>query len=239
VVLFGAALALAGGQTGVVGHGRLAEAILIEAAGGAALGAAAGYLTYRVIRFCQDGSLALTISLALALSAYRIAIALGVSGPIGVVAAGLMLGWALAAEKADDPWRVSLFTFWSMVDDLLNTFLYMLIGLVMLAIDLSWQTALAIVLAVPLALLARLASVGGPMLLLDLKQPGTARAIGVLTWAGLRGGVSVALALVLPETPYRSLLLAICFGVVIFTVIVQGLLLPRVIAAFYGAARPG
>ena len=76
------------------------------------------------------------------------------------------------------------------------------------------------------------------MLLLDLRVPGTARAIGVLTWAGLRGGVSIALALLLPETPYRSLLLTICFGVVIFTVVVQGLLLPRVIAAFYGGPPP-
>ena len=239
VVLFGAALAIAGGDTGMVGHGRLAEAILIEAAGGAALGAAAGYLTWRVIRFSQDSSLALTISLALALSTYRIAIALGVSGPIGVVAAGMVLGWALAGEKAENPWGATLFIFWSMIDDLLNTFLYVLIGLLMLAIDLSWQAALAILLAVPLALLARMASVGVPMLVLDRKHPGTVRAVGVLTWAGLRGGVSIALALVLPETPYRSLLLAICFGVVIFTVIVQGLLLPRVIAAFYGSAGAG
>ncbi len=199
VVLFGAALALAGGQSGVVGHGRLAEAILVEAAGGAALGAAAGYLTWRLIRFSRDSSLALTISQALALSTYRIAIAIGVSGPIGVVAAGLALGWALAGEKAEDAWRTNLLTFWSMVDDLLNTFLYVLIGLVMLAIDLSLQAALAVLLAVPLALLARLVSVGGPMLLPGLRQPDTARAIGVLTWAGLRGGVSIALALVLPE----------------------------------------
>ena len=239
VVLFGAALALAGGRTDVVGHARLAEAILIEGAGGGVIGAAAGYLTYRVIRFSQDSSLALTISLALALSTYRIAVAFGVSGPIAVVTAGLTLGWALAGNKEGDQWRASLFSFWSMVDDLLNTFLYMLIGLVMLAIDLSWPGLLAIVLAAPLALLARLASVGGPMLLLDLRRPGTARAIGVLTWAGLRGGVSIALALVLPETPYRGLMLAICFGVVIFTVIVQGLLLPRVIAVFYGSTLPG
>ena len=150
-----------------------------------------------------------------------------------------LLGWALAGEKAENPWGATLFIFWSMIDDLLNTFLYVLIGLLMLAIDLSWQAALAILLAVPLALLARMASVGVPMLVLDRKHPGTVRAVGVLTWAGLRGGVSIALALVLPETPYRSLLLAICFGVVIFTVIVQGLLLPRVIAAFYGSAGAG
>jgi CPA1 family monovalent cation:H+ antiporter len=238
VVLFGAALALAGGNTDTIGHGRLAQAILVECAGGAALGAAAGYLTYRVIRFSQDSSLALTISLALALSTYRGAVALEVSGPIAVVTAGLVLAYALAGQPAAERWRTTLFTFWSLVDDLLNTFLYMLIGFLILAIDLTWQGCEAVLLAVPLALLARLASVGGPMMLLDLRVPGTARAVGVLTWAGLRGGVSIALALLLPETPYRSLLLTICFGVVIFTVVVQGLLLPRVIAAFYGSQLP-
>lgn len=239
VVLFTTALLLVGGRRDVIGHGRLAEAILVEGLGGAAVGAAAGYLTWWVVRVSKDSSLALTISLALALSTYRAAAALGVSGPIAVVTAGLVLAWALGRVAEHDRWRTSLLAFWSMVDDLLNTLLYMLIGFVMLAIDLSWQALLAILLAVPLALLARLASVGGPMLLLDLKVRRTARAVGVLTWAGLRGGVSIALALILPETPWRGLLLAICFGVVIFTVVAQGLLLPRVVMALYGGAQPG
>ena len=139
VVLFTAALGLTAGRTDVIGHGRLAEAILIEGAGGAALGAAAGYLTYRVFRFTQDSSLALTISLALALSTYRGAVALGVSGPIAVVTAGVVLAYALAGKPAEERWRSTLFTFWSLVDDLLNTFLYVLIGFLILAIDLSWQ----------------------------------------------------------------------------------------------------
>ncbi len=238
VVLFTAALGLAAGRTDVIGHGRLAEAILVEGAGGAALGAAAGYLTWRVFRITNDTSLALTISLALALSTYRAAVELGVSGPIAVVTAGAVLAYALAGKPAEEEWRSTLVTFWSLVDDLLNTFLYCLIGFLILTIELSWQGLAAVALAAPLALLARLASVGAPMLLLDMRVPGTARAIGVLTWAGLRGGVSIALALLLPETPYRSLLLTICFGVVIFTVVVQGLLLPRVIAAFYGTQPP-
>jgi CPA1 family monovalent cation:H+ antiporter len=237
VVLFTTALTLAGGRTDVVGHGRLAEAILVEGLGGAALGGAAGYLTYWVIRVSKDSSMALTISLALALSAYRGAAALEVSGPIAVVTAGLVLAYALGQVPQPERWRTSLFTFWTLVDDLLNTLLYMLIGFVVLAVDLSWQALLGVLLAVPLALFARLASVGGPMLLLDLKVRGTARAVGILTWAGLRGGVSIALALILPETPYRGLLLAICFGTVIFTVVAQGLLLPRVVMALYGSSQ--
>ena len=75
------------------------------------------------------------------------------------------------------------------------------------------------------------------MLVLRLRVPTPARALGILTWAGLRGGVSIALALILPQSAYRDLLLAICFGVVIFTVVVQGLLLPRVVTALYGPPR--
>ncbi len=236
VVLFGAALALASGKVGVVGHGRLAYAILIESAGGAALGAAAGYLTYKAMRFSRDGALALTISLALVLATYRGAVALEVSGPIAVVSAGLALSYSLAGER-EDGWGSGLPIFWSQVDDLVNTLLYMLIGFAVLAIDFSWRAALAVLLAAPLALLVRLVSVGVPMLILDLRLPNLARAIGVLTWAGLRGGISIALALILPETPYRNLLLTICFGVVIFTVIVQGLLLPRVVGALYGSLK--
>jgi CPA1 family monovalent cation:H+ antiporter len=142
-----------------------------------------------------------------------------------------VLGYALARIADDRRWRATLLTFWSLIDDLLNTLLYMLIGFEVLVIDPGWQTMLATLLAVPLALLVRLFSVAGPMSILDLGVPHTGRAIGIVTWAGLRGGVSIALALIVPESPYRTLLLTICLGVVIFTVVVQGLLLQRVATA--------
>jgi CPA1 family monovalent cation:H+ antiporter len=229
VVLFGTALALAKGHTDMVGHGRLAEAILFEGAGGALFGAAAGYLGYRVIRLTTDTGLALTISLALALSAYRGAVALDISGPIAVVTAGLVLAYALNRNAKTKEWLAGLLTFWPSVDELLNTLLYLLIGAEVLAIDLSWQVVVAMLVAIPLALLTRLLSVGAPLLI--LRVPNTAHATAILTWAGLRGGISIALALILPPTPYRNLLLTMCFGVVIFTVVVQGLLLPRIVTA--------
>ena len=238
VVLFGTALALVWGRTDMVGHGRVAEAILLEVAGGAALGATTGYVTHCVIRFSQDGFLGLMISLALALSTYRAAVAFAVSGPVAVVTAGLVFGYAVAAAPQEEQWRTSLLTFWSLIDDLLNTLLYLFVGLEALAVELSWRAVLAILLAVPLALLARLARVGAPLLVPFLRVPPPARAIGILTWAGLRGGVSIALALILPESAYHHLLLAICFGVVIFTVVVQGLLLPRIVTALYGPPQP-
>ena len=235
VVLFGAALALVGGDADVLGHGRLAQAMLVETAGGAALGAAAGYGAYRMMRASVDLSLALTISLALVLATYRGALAIDLSGPIAVVCAGLTLAYGLAGAPETDRLRTGLTVFWSQVDGLLNTLLYMLIGFAMLAIDFNWRVLLAMLAAVPLALLARLVSVGGPVLLFYPLAPNLSRAVCVLTWAGLRGGISIALALILPESPWRNLLLTICFGVVIFTVVVQGVTLPAVARRLYGA----
>jgi CPA1 family monovalent cation:H+ antiporter len=220
----------------MVGHGHLAKAILIEGSGGIALGAAAGYLTCRLVRLTAEHTLALMISLALVLCTYRAAVALEVSGPIAVVTAGIVFTTMLGATPGVARLRDSLSTMWTLVDDLLNTMLYMLIGFVAIAIDMSWKAMLATLLAVPLALLTRFVSVAIPRLILDLRVPNLGRSLFVLTWAGLRGGVSIALALVLPPSPYRDLLLAICFGVVIFTVVVQGLSLPRIVAAFYGKA---
>ena len=236
VVLFGTALALANGRSDTLGHGHVVGAILFEGFGGAFIGAAAGYLGSRLIRLTRDGNLATTISLTLAVSTYRGAVALDVSGPIAVVIAGMVLGSALRRHAHIHERYGSVFAFWPFVDETLNTLLYLLIGFEVLRIDWSWQALLALGVALPLALIARLLSVGIPLLALHLPNP--VRATGILTWAGLRGGISIALALIMPDTPYRNLLLTICFGVVIFTVVVQGLLLPRVVAALSGQLEP-
>jgi monovalent cation:H+ antiporter, CPA1 family len=236
VVLFGTALALANGHHEMVGHGRVVEAIVFEGLGGALLGAAAGYLGYRIIRLTEDSNLATTVSLALALSTYRAAVALGVSAPIAVVFAGMVLGSALGREPGGGKHHAGVFTFWPFVDETLNTLLYLLIGFEVLRIDWSWDALLTMAIAVPLALFARLLSVGAPMLVLRLPHP--IRTAGIITWAGLRGGISIALAIIIPQTPYRNMLLTISFGVVIFTVVVQGLLLPRVITVLSSPLEP-
>ena len=129
VVLFGAAVALAAGRTDVVGHGRLAAAILVECTGGVALGATAGYLTFLAIRFTRDDFLRLTISLALVLLTYRGAVVLGISGPVAVVTAGLVFNHRLARAPPEEHSSPSLSGFWSLIDDLLNTLLYLFVGL--------------------------------------------------------------------------------------------------------------
>ena len=232
VVLFATALAIVHGHTEIVGHGHVAKAILIEGGGGVLLGAAAGYLAYRLILLTRDGSVVITISLALAIAVYRAAVALEVSGPIAVVIAGMVLAHAIDRRAHDTPVQSTLSTFWPFVAEILNTLLFLLAGFEVLAIQPSWSVLLATAVALPLALLARLLSVGVPLLIMRARNP--MRTSAFLTWAGLRGGLSVALALIVPETPYRNHVVTICFGVVIFSVVVQGLLLPRVADALFG-----
>jgi CPA1 family monovalent cation:H+ antiporter len=117
--------------------------------------------------------------------------------------------------------------FWDLVDQLLNATLFLLIGLEFAMISLEPRNLLAALLAIPLALAVRAISVAAPGVPLNFREPHKMRAIGLLTWAGLRGGVSVALALALPATPEREPLLTACYGIVIFTMVGQGLTLSR------------
>lgn len=233
VVVFFAALASAQGEIGVAGHGRIVLSVLTEGAGGGALGVATGYLAYQAIRHVEDDNLTLTISVALALSTYRLAVALGLSGPVAVVSCGIMLTSLLMKASGRDEARRKLATFWSLVDELLNTLLFILMGFEILAIDGTDIALVPMIAAVPLALAARLLSVCALMPLLPLGWEEKGRAVGVLTWVGLRGGISVALVLSLPVTQYRGVLSAVCYGVVIFTIVIQGLLTPRIIEVLY------
>ena len=238
VVLFFAALAAAEGQVGVAGHGGILLALLKEGALGGALGLVTGYLAWQVMRHVEDDNLTLIISVALALSTYRLAVALGLSGPIAVVTCGIVFSSRPLATGVDGR-RQKLATFWSLVDELLNTLLFLLMGFEILAIGGIYAAFLPMIAAIPLAFVARLVSVCAFMGVLPRSWPEKRRAIGVLTWVGLRGGISVALVLNLPDTPYRDALSAVCYGVVIFTIVVQGLLTPRVITALYGENAKG
>jgi Na+:H+ antiporter len=130
--------------------------------------------------------------------------------------------------------------FWSLTDELLNALLFMLMGLEFAAIELRWSYIAATALAIPLALAARWLSIAAASLPLHLGSPGKSRAIALLTWSGLRGGIAVALALSLPASPYREALVTAAYGIAIFTMVVQGLSLGRVGARLYpGDERTG
>ncbi len=229
VVLYFIALRIASGETGLVGHGRVLGAILVEVAGGSLLGGAAGLLAGRLMTRIGDAGLNLMVTLALVLLTFRAADALGVSGPITVAAAGLVLGQTLPAAA----WRALMQGFWSLLDETLTAVLFLLIGLQIVEIPLVHIIWLPVLAAIPLALCARLVSTGVPVLCLRGPLGEKGRLIAVLTWAGMRGGVSIAMVLATPVTIYRQELLAIAFAVVLSTTVGQGLTMATVVRRLY------
>lgn len=239
VVAFVTLLHLATGSEQNLTAGEVAFDFLKEALGGAALGFAGGWIAYQAKRRVDESTVELTISLALALGTYSLANRLGVSGPIAVVVAGLLIGYTTERHVSSDRSRRDLRVVWAMIDAVLNALLFLLVGLeATMAISWTLPVLLAALLAVPLALAARLFSLT-PALLMHMGRTGKASALIVLTWAGLRGGIAVALVLSLPDSPYRDPILAVCYAAVAFSILVQGLTLEPIGRRLYGGKGEG
>lgn len=239
VVVFVTLLHLATGSEQDLTAGEVAFDFLKEAFGGAALGFAGGWIAYQAKRRVDESTVELTISLALALGTYSLANRLGVSGPIAVVVAGLLIGYTTERHVSSDGSRRDLRVVWAMIDAVLNALLFLLVGLeATMAISWTLPVLLAALLAVPLALAARLFSLT-PALLMHMGRTGKTSALIVLTWAGLRGGIAVALVLSLPESPYRDPILAVCYAAVAFSILVQGLTLEPIGRRLYGGKGEG
>jgi CPA1 family monovalent cation:H+ antiporter len=231
VVVFGAAVAWANGDTTTVGAFGLE--LLTEGGGGIVLGLATGVLAYQALRLADEPSLELTITLALVTVTYSVAAALHVSGPLAVVVAGLLTGHRSTRFAMSDVSRQQVVLFWDLMDELMNAVLFLLMGFALLSVEINHRLLLAAAGGIGLALLTRLVSVAVPTTLVHLRRLPKASGIAVLTWGGLRGGISIALALSLEESPYRGALLAVCYGVVVFTILVQGLSMPLLIRRLY------
>lgn len=234
VVVFTILVAIAT-QTGSgesIGAGDIALLFLQEAVGGALLGLVAGWVAYRALKSINEYSLEVLITLALVMLSYSLAYALHASGPIAVVVAGLLIGNSGMRFAMSENTRDHVGKFWTLLDEILNAALFLIIGFEVLAIAGSGNSLLATAIMIPTILLARFIAVGLPMKLLSLKREYTPGAVVVLTWGGLRGGISVALALALPNVPEKPTLLAITYGVVIFSIIVQGLTVRKVVERF-------
>jgi monovalent cation:H+ antiporter, CPA1 family len=224
VVLFTLLVSLALND-GAHAHGPLAVAglFLLEAVGGGLLGLAFGYAAFALIRSVDDYNVELIISLALVTVTYSLAGTLNLSGPVAVVVAGILMGSHGMEQGMSAATRQHLETFWLLVDDTLNALLFLLIGLEIAAIDLEGRALAATAVMIPLALVIRWLSVTASALPLSLRLPGRFGAFLILTWGGLRGGISVALALGLPATPYKAAMLTAAYGIVVFSIVVQGL----------------
>jgi CPA1 family monovalent cation:H+ antiporter len=232
--VFTAALAIAAGGEQLaplvtVGH------VVVEAAGGLLLGLAGGWLILRLMRSIDDYAVEVILSLALAVGVYALAQALGVSGPIGVVAAGLLVGDTATGEAMSDTTQQYVRAFWTLVDEILNGLLFLLLGLEILVIPFDLRLAGLWLVALVLVLAARFAVVLPWGTYFQLREKERHAGL-VLGWGGLHGALSLAMALSIPKGPTQPLILSTTFAVVIFSVVVQGLTFARV-AAWH--ASPG
>ena len=184
-----------------------------------------GYLAFRLICRVDDYNVELIISLALASGTYSVAGMLGVSGPIAVVVAGILIGNHSTDLAISETTRQHLMTFWRLVEEILNALLFLMIGLEIAAIDLDRRNIVAMAAMIPTVLVIRWFSVAASALPLNLRLPDKFGSFLVLTWGGLRGGLSVAMALSLPEGPSKASILTIAYGIVVFSIVVQGLTL--------------
>jgi len=210
-----------GGET--VGFLYVAELFVVEALGGVALGLFTGWITYRAMASMDEYTLEVLISLGAVAVTYAIALRLHLSGPIAVVVAGLLVGNRGVEFAMSEKTREHLFSFWELLDEILNSVLFLLIGLEFLVLTLDPGHIWLIMSAIPLVLGARLVAVSVPIVTLGRWLKFTRGAIPVLTWGGLRGGISVALVLSLPDNDLKPLLLTATYAVVLFSVIIQGL----------------
>ena len=200
-----------------------------EALGGLVYGLLLGYVTYVLLRTVDNYHVEIMITLATVLGGYALARVLHVSGPLAVVVAGLMIGnhgrYLAMSEKT----RGNMDTFWELIDEILNAILFVLIGLEIILLQLNTKLALAGILAITIVLLSRFISVGLPVTVMRRFRQFNPHIIKIMTWGGLRGGISVALALSLPAGSERDVILSLTYSVVVFSILVQGLSIGKLI----------
>jgi CPA1 family monovalent cation:H+ antiporter len=229
VVLFIAVLGVATGQS-EASFSSVGLLFLQEAVGGAVFGIALGYGGYWMLKSIDNYQVEVLITIAMVTGGYALAQHLHLSGPIAIVIAGLMTGNQGRMLAMSDVTRDRLDNFWELVDEVLNAVLFLLIGVEILLIHFIPSYIYSALLIIPLVIVARFISVGMPVTLLRFKNTYSPHAIKILTWGGLRGGISVALVLSLPAGPYREPLIAATYAVVLFSILVQGLTVGRVAA---------
>jgi CPA1 family monovalent cation:H+ antiporter len=223
VVVFAVLLKLASGDSFDITFGNVSWLLLKEAGGGFILGAVLGFTASKAIKSVNDYIVSVLITLSVVMGGYLIAHAMHISGPLTMVAAGIIIGNYGKRTAMSDETKDYLNKFWELIDEILNAILFLFIGFELLLIprilDYWWVGTLAI----GVVLLARLLSIWIPTLMVRFKRKFDSATIKILVWGGLRGGVSIALALSIGESEHRPLIIAITYFVVVFSIIVQGL----------------
>jgi CPA1 family monovalent cation:H+ antiporter len=222
VVLFLILLEMAG-SVNDMGATRVFMLFVQETIGGGLLGLGAGMLSYWMLKQVDNYQVEILITLGLVTGGYALADALHFSAPIAIVVAGLLIGNHGRSFAMSENTRQNLDTFWELADEVLNAILFLLIGLEVMVLSYSWMSLAGALLGIVIVLSARLVSVSVPIFLLKRYRSFSPHVVKILTWGGLRGGISIALALSLPDGGERDVLLAITYGVVVFSILVQGL----------------
>ena len=221
-----ASIAISGSE---VTFGSVLLLFLEEAIGGVIYGLLLGYITYWMLKRVDNYQVEILLTLALVTGGYASATAIHVSGPIAIVVAGLMIGNHGRLFAMSNLTREHLDTFWELMDEILNAILFVLIGLEVIILSFNFNIIGIGLLTIVIVLFGRFISVGLPVTLLKYRKEFNPHTIKILTWGGLRGGISVALALSIPAGPEREIILSVTYCVVIFSILVQGLSIGKLI----------
>ncbi|MGD8590270.1 MAG: sodium:proton antiporter [Chromatiales bacterium] len=200
-----------------------------EALGGIAFGALTGWIALRMLQQVNEYTVEILITLALVSGGFALADWLEVSAPLATVVAGLIIGHHGRRRAMSELTRHHLDLFWHLMDEILNAVLFVMIGLEVLVMSFHPTYLGAMLAVIPLVLAARVVSVGLPHILMRRHYAFAPNSLKIMIWAGLRGGLSVAMALSLPAGPGRNLLVAVTYSVVVFGFLVQGTTLTRLI----------
>lgn len=229
VVLFSLILAMIASGEGPSVAGA-AQLLLKEAGGGAFLGAVVGYVIYRMLKSIDSYQEEVLITLAAVLGAYALATHLHVSGPIATVVMGLIIGNHGRSYAMSEQTKKNLDMFWELMDEILNAVLFVLIGLEVVLIHFSNALIATGLMVVALTLLSRLLTVGVPIAVLGKRFRLPKGAWSVMTWGGLRGGISVALALSLPPSEARDTVISLTYIIVVFSILIQGMTIGKLVS---------
>lgn len=236
VVVFLTIIGLASSSSMTADEGMLLQVASLfgkEIIGGLLWGMLIGFATYKLLKSIDDYETEILLTLACVIGGYWVAASLHISAPLALVVAGLFVGNDRSRKSAlSEETEIYVDKFWHLLDNILNAVLFVLIGLELLIIDLSMESILIGCVMIIVVLLARYASLFMPVKLFAEKLDFVPHTAKIMTWGGLRGGISIALALSIPEEMDRELFLTITYVIVVFSIVVQGLTIDKVVKYF-------
>ncbi|GJM36288.1 MAG: sodium:proton antiporter [Saprospiraceae bacterium] len=233
VVVFLTIFGIAASESAHFDIGEIGLLFLEEVGGGILLGLGLGYVAYRLMKSIDDYEVEVMISLAIVMGGYLLASKLHFSAPLAMVVAGLFIGHErFRTSTMSEVTELYVDKFWELIDVLLNAILFVLIGLEIVILPFDNAFVVAGLLAIPVVLFSRYASLALPIALFQKKLEFVPKTNLIMTWGGLRGGISIALALSLTEVMSRNLILNMTYIVVIFSIVIQGLTVGRLVKKF-------